>query len=173
MDARRRVGPQDLLDMKEQAVALALSMSGQFDEQIATMREAKVQLENTQLVLRTLAEAEQIKHAAIEFSAGERAQVEGIVAEAEEHRLEILSRVGEAKAVLDRATQEKDSTVSGWIDLDREKTKWEKSRLHQESELQRRQEMFAEREAGLNAEYERLKLLQDKLASRLRALEVV
>lgn len=173
MDARRRVGPHDILEMKEQAVALALSMSGQFDAQIAEMKEAKAQLDNTQLVLRTLAEAEQIKHAAVQFSEGERAQVAGIVDRAEEHRLGILSHVAEAKAILAKAQQEKDLTAAAWIELEREKNRRQRGLEQGEADLKRRQEIVGEKEAGLAAEYEKCRLLQDRLSTRLRKLEAI
>lgn len=173
MSIQKRIKPEDLLEMKEQAVALALSMSGQFDAQIKEMKEAKAALENTQLILRTLAEAEQIKHAAVQFSEGERAQVDGIVAKAEECRLEILSHVGEAKAVLERAGKEKDITAAGWTELERERNRWEHAKEKGEAELKRRQEMVAEREASVAGELEKLRLQQDRLSTRLRQLEEV
>ena len=173
MSIQKRIKPEDLLEMKEQAVALALSMTGQFDSRIAELKEAKIALENTQLVLRTLAEADQIKHAAVEFSAAERATVEGIVAKAEEHRLEILSHVAEAKAVLDQATKEKDLTAAGWIELERERNRWEQGKQKEEAELKRRKEILAEKDASVAGELDKIRLLRDQLSTRLRKLEEV
>lgn len=173
MDARRRVKPDDIVDMREQQIALGLMLSGQFDERIIELKSEREALAQQQLVARTLAEAEQIKHAAVQFAESERGEVEGIVARAEEHRLEILSHVGEAKAVLERATAEKDLTASGWIELEREATRRRAGMDKAEADLKRRQEMLAEREASVAGELDKLKLLQDKLKTRLAKLETV
>lgn len=173
MDARRRVKPEDLVEMREQQIALSLLLSGQFDERIAELRKANSDLESNQLVLRTLAEAEQIKHAAVQFSEGERVQVVGIVEKAEADRGLLLEALATAKALLGRAEQEKDATALGWIELEREKNRREHLQDKGEAELKRRQEIVAEKEAGLSAEYDRLRLLQDKLKFRLAKLESV
>lgn len=173
MDARRRAGPQDLLEAKENLALMVLAMSGQFDPQIAAMKVAKEELEASQAVHRTLAEAEQIKHAAVQFATTARLEVEGIEARAEEHRLEIFSSITKARAVLDRATKEKDITHSGWIELERDKELFVRQRSEAEVALARREEMVAEREAKIAEEYAKVQLQQAKLATRLRKLEEV
>lgn len=173
MDARRRVKAEDLVDMREQQIAMTLALSGQFDERIAEMKREREELEARQLIARTLAEAEQIKHAAVQFAATERGKVEGIVQRAEDHRLEILSHVAEAQAILGRAQQEKDLTASARLDMEREQKRWDAHLTKAEADLRRRQEMCAEKEAGLAAEYEKLRVHQDKLKTRLAALETV
>lgn len=173
MDARRRVKAEDLVEIREQQIAMSLVLAGEFDVQIAEMRRVKEELEATQLIGRTLAEAEQIKHAAVQFSETERGEVAGIVEKAEQHRLEILSHVGEAKATLERAQQEKDLTTSAYLDMEREQKRWDLHLTKAETDLKRRQDMCAEREASVAGELEKLRVLQDKLKTRLAKLETV